>query len=84
MVESREKAGVFRILLVWVEADGLVMERDPRPLDYSVAFVAAGRRLPLKMVGVVVGWYCNDGFGAFVPDPPHTADEKSMLERHDM
>lgn len=83
VVENREKAGVFQTLSVWVEADGLVMVKDPRPLDYSAAFVAAGRRLLLKMAEVVVDCYCNDGFEAFVPDLLHTADGNSTLEQHD-
>lgn len=80
---NREKAGVFRTLLVWVEADGLVMARDPRPLDYFAAFAAAGRRLPLKTVEVVVEHYCSGGFEAFVPDLLHIVDGKSTSEKHD-
>ena len=83
VVGNREKAGVFRTLLVWVEADGSVMARDPRPPDYSAAFAAAGRRLPLKTVEVVVERYCNDGFEAFAPDLLHTVDGKSTSEQHD-
>lgn len=83
VVGNREKAGVFRTLSVWVEAGGLVMGRGPRLLNYSAAFAAAGRKLPLKTAVVAGERCCNGGFEAFVPDLPRIADEKSTSEQHD-
>ena len=82
-VGNREKAGGFRTLAVTVEADGLVMVRGPRLLNYSAAFAAAGRKLPLRTAVVAAERYCNGGFEAFVPDLPRTADGKSTSEQHD-
>lgn len=83
VVGNHEKAEGFRTLSVWVEADGLVMARDPRPPNYSAVFAAAERRLPLRTAGVVVEHYCNDDFEACVPGLRRTADAKSTLEQHD-